>query len=91
VITPWLLPADRKETQTSRLDLAGALAATAGLALLVYALTSAGDRGPAQLSSWLPLLLAAATFVIFVRHERRTSNPLLPPVCCARGRSLMPL
>ena len=38
-----------------------------------------GDRGPAQLSSWLPLLLAAAAFVIFVRHERQTSDPLLPP------------
>jgi EmrB/QacA subfamily drug resistance transporter len=78
VITPWLLPADRKETPTSRLDLGGALAATAGLALLVYSLTSAGDRGLAQLSSWLPLLLAAAAFMIFVRHERRTSDPLLP-------------
>ena len=56
VITPWLVPADRKETQTSRLDLGGALATTAGLALLVCGLTSAGDRSPAQLSSWLPLL-----------------------------------
>ena len=68
-----------ERTPTSRLDLGGALAATAGLALLVYGLTSAGDRGPAQLSSWLPLLLAAAAFVIFVRHERQTSDPLLPP------------
>jgi len=51
VITPWLLPADRKETQTSRLDLGGALTATAGLALLVYGLTSAGDRGLGRLST----------------------------------------
>jgi EmrB/QacA subfamily drug resistance transporter len=79
VIAPRVLPADPKQTQTSQLDLGGALAATAGLALLVYGLTSAGDRGPTQLSSWLPLLLAAAAFVIFVRHERRTSDPLLPP------------
>jgi MFS family permease len=79
VITPWLLPADRKANQTSRLDLGGALAATAGLALLVYGLTSAGDRGLGQLSSWVPLLLVATAFVIFVRHERRTPDPLLPP------------
>jgi len=79
VITPWLLPADRKETPTSRLDLGGALAPTAGLALLVYGLTSAGDRGLGQLSSWGTLLLAATAFVIFVRHERRTADPLLPP------------
>ena len=77
VITPWLLPADRKETSTSRLDLGGALAATAGLALLVYGLTSAGDRGSSS-ARWLPLLLAAVAFMIFVRHERRTSDPLLP-------------
>jgi hypothetical protein len=68
-----------EETQTSRLDLGGALAATAGLALLVYGLTSAGDRGLGQLSSWLPLLLAATAFVIFVRHEQLTADPLLPP------------
>jgi EmrB/QacA subfamily drug resistance transporter len=79
VITPWLLPADRRKTQTSRLDLGGALAATAGLALLVYGLTSAGNRGLGQLSSWLPLLLAATAFVIFVRHEWLTADPLLPP------------
>ena len=54
------------------------MTATAGLALLVYGLTSAGDRGLGRLSSWLPLLLAAAAFVIFVRHEGRTADPLLP-------------
>jgi EmrB/QacA subfamily drug resistance transporter len=78
VMTPWLLPADRKETRPPRLDLGGALTATAGLALLVYGLTSAGDRGLGELSSWLPLLLAATAFMIFVRHEGRTADPLLP-------------
>ncbi|HEX5908344.1 MAG TPA: MFS transporter [Propionibacteriaceae bacterium] len=78
VMTPWLLPADQKQTQTPRLDLGGALTATAGLALLVYGLTSAGDRGLGRLSSWLPLLLAAVAFVIFVRHEGRTADPLVP-------------
>ena len=74
-----VLPADRKAPRASALDLGGALTATAGLALLVYGLTSAGDRGLGRLSSWLPLLLAAAAFVIFVRHEGRTTDPLLPP------------
>ena len=31
-----------------------------------------------ELSSWLPLLLAATAFMIFVRHEGRTADPLLP-------------
>ena len=77
-MTPWLLPADRKQARTSRLDLGGAVTATAGLALLVYGLTSAGERGLGRLSSWLPLLLAAAAFVIFVHHEGQTADPLLP-------------
>jgi hypothetical protein len=51
VVTRWLLPADRRETRTSRLDLGGALTATAGLALLVHGLTRAGDRGLGRLSA----------------------------------------
>jgi MFS family permease len=78
VMTPWLLPSGRNETRTSRLDLGGALTATAGLALLVYGLTSAGDRGLGRLSSWLPLLLSVVAFLLFLRHEGRTADPLLP-------------
>jgi MFS family permease len=73
-----VLPADKKSTEQRRLDLGGALTVTAGLALLVYGLTSARDRGLARLSSWLPLLLATVAFVIFIRHEERTADPLLP-------------
>jgi MFS family permease len=73
-----VLPADKKSTERRRLDLGGALTVTAGLALLVFGLTSAGDRGLARLSSWLPLLLATVAFIIFIRHEERTADPLLP-------------
>jgi MFS family permease len=78
MIAPRVLPADQRQARTSGLDLAGALTATAGLALLVFGLTSAGERGLSRLSSWLPLLLAAVGFVIFVRHEGRTADPLVP-------------
>jgi len=77
-IAPRALPADRPATSPSRLDLGGAMTATAGLALLVYGLTSVGERGLDRVASWLPLLLAAIAFVIFVRHEGRTADPLLP-------------
>jgi EmrB/QacA subfamily drug resistance transporter len=77
-IAPLVLPADRKQAEHPSLDLGGALTATAGLALLVYGLTNAGERGLGTLGSWLPLLLAVVAFVIFVRHEGRTANPLLP-------------
>jgi MFS family permease len=73
-----VLPSGRQPAGGRRLDLGGALTATAGLALLVYGLTSAGERGLGQITSWLPLLLAAAVLVIFVRHEGRTADPLLP-------------
>jgi EmrB/QacA subfamily drug resistance transporter len=72
------LPADRPRTNAPRLDVGGAVTATAGLALLVYGLTSAGERGLDRVVSWLPLLLAALAFVIFVRHEGRTADALLP-------------
>jgi EmrB/QacA subfamily drug resistance transporter len=78
VVAPLLLPADRKQAEHRRLDLGGALSATTGLALLVYGLTSAGERGLDGLASWLPLVLAALAFVIFVRHEGRTAGPLVP-------------
>jgi EmrB/QacA subfamily drug resistance transporter len=77
-IASLVLPTDRKRAERSGLDLGGALTATAALALLVYGLTIAGERGLDRLASWLPLVLAALTFVIFVRHEGRTDNPLLP-------------
>jgi hypothetical protein len=78
MIAPRVLPADQRRTRASGLDLGGALTATAGLALLVYGLTSAGERGLSRLSSWLALLLAAVAFVIFVRNEGRTADPLVP-------------
>jgi MFS family permease len=77
-IAARVLPPDRQSGKAMRLDLGGALTATAGLALLVYGLTSVGDRGLVQVASWLPLLLAAIAFVIFLRHEGRTADPLLP-------------
>ena len=78
MIAPRVLPTDQRQTRTSGLDLGGALTATAGLALLVSGLTSTGERGLTRLPSWLPLLLAAVAFVIFVRHEGRTADPLVP-------------
>jgi MFS family permease len=78
MIAPRVLPADPRQARTSGLDLGGALTATTGLALLVCGLTSAGERGLSRLSSWLPLLLAAVAFAIFLRHEDRTADPLVP-------------
>jgi hypothetical protein len=73
-----VLPAGQRQPGAARLDLGGALTATAGLSLLVYGLTGVGERGLGQPTSWLPLLLAVVALVILVRHESRTPDPLLP-------------
>ncbi|MEY9995792.1 MFS family permease [Streptomyces sp. V4I8] len=56
----------------ARLDLPGALLLAVTLACLVHALVA--------LPGWaLTAATAAVTGVAFVRHERRTASPLLPP------------
>jgi EmrB/QacA subfamily drug resistance transporter len=73
-----VLPAGHRQRAAARLDLGGALTATAGLSLLVYGLTGVGERGLSQPTSWVPLLLAIAALAILLRHESRTPDPLLP-------------
>ena len=77
-LTPWLLRESRAELEHRHFDFAGAFTVTAGLMLLVYALTRATTDGwgtPVTLS-----LLAAsfALIVAFVVIEMRSTAPLLP-------------
>jgi predicted MFS family arabinose efflux permease len=74
VATPRLAPADgRPRGATAGRDVPGAVAATAGLALLVLGLS---ERGTLRLAA---LAGAAAAFAALVVRERRASDPLLPP------------
>ncbi|GLW48601.1 MFS transporter [Streptomyces sp. NBRC 14336] len=69
----WALTARApRPTAPVPLDLPGALLLAAALATLVHALVALPDRAPV-------LLLTAVTAALFLRHERRTPNPLLPP------------
>nr|WSY50260.1 MFS transporter [Streptomyces sp. NBC_00886] len=62
----------RRESKEVRLDLPGALLLAVALASLIQALVDLpGSAGG--------LAVSALTAVAFVRHERRTENPLLPP------------
>jgi EmrB/QacA subfamily drug resistance transporter len=69
--------------RTGRFDLVGAIAGTAGVALLVYGLSNAGadQRG---ISHWADmrvvasLATSAVLLVAFVIIERRSRNPLMP-------------
>ena len=66
-----------------RVDVAGAITATGGIALLVYGLTKAAT-GQDGVSHWgdvpvvFSLTAAVVLLVSFVLIEMRTSNPLLP-------------
>ncbi|MFC7625383.1 MFS transporter [Microlunatus sp. GCM10028923] len=82
------LTSDRVGRRTARLDTAGAATVTGGLLLLVYALHHGATHG---WLAWSTLALGAAAVAllyVFVRIERRTANPLVPPSTW-RKRTLM--
>ncbi|MGW2643156.1 MFS transporter [Streptomyces sp. NPDC001348] len=69
---------DRGETARpagARLDIPGALLLAVTLGCLVHALVAR----PVSAQTVAGPILAALTGAAFVRHERRTANPLLPP------------
>jgi EmrB/QacA subfamily drug resistance transporter len=72
------VPADRPEDLTTdRLDLRGAVLSILAMGLACYTLTSGVEHGwlsPMTCGSALGAVLAV---VVFVRHERRTAEPML--------------
>jgi EmrB/QacA subfamily drug resistance transporter len=77
-LAPALLPESRGEQLHRRLDVAGATAVTAGLMVLVYALTRGAEHGWAT-GTTIGLLAAAAALVsAFIGIELRSRSPLLP-------------
>jgi len=77
VLTPRVVRESRAERKRS-LDVAGAVTVTAGLALLVYAVSKAPDHGWG--SGWTLSRLAVAVLLLlaFVVIEARTKDPLMP-------------
>jgi EmrB/QacA subfamily drug resistance transporter len=71
-----------------RFDIAGAATVTAGLVLLVYALSRAADVGWDSGSTLGPLAAAIVMLVAFVLIEARARSPLLPAVAL-RNRTLV--
>jgi MFS family permease len=79
VLALRLLPGGGGRGARGPLDVAGAFAATAGLALLVLGLTRAEQASPGAPTAWGPLAASAALLVAFAVIERRAADPLLPP------------
>jgi EmrB/QacA subfamily drug resistance transporter len=77
-LAPLLLPESRAELAHRHFDFPGAASITAGLMLLVYAMTRATSDGWGA-SSTLALLAGAVALVLaFVVIELRSPSPLLP-------------
>jgi MFS family permease len=75
-LAPRVLP-ERRAASPARLDVAGALLATIGLAALVLALTLAESRGPGARETLVALAAACALLGAFARVEQRVADPLL--------------
>src|SRR2546425_1384488 len=77
-VTPWLLRESRAELDHRHFDLPGAASITAGLMLLVYAMTRATQHGWGTTETIGLLAASAALIAAFVAIELRSKAPLLP-------------
>src|SRR5205823_8952930 len=77
-LTPWLLRESRIDRAHRHFDVAGAASVTAGLMLLVYAMTRATQHGWGDVTTIALLGAAALLLVAFVTIELRSRSPLLP-------------
>src|SRR5205807_7818335 len=76
--TPGLIPESRSESATRHFDAAGAVAITAGLSLLAYALLDASSAGWGSTKIVSLLAVAVALIAAFVAIELRSAAPLVP-------------
>jgi EmrB/QacA subfamily drug resistance transporter len=77
-LAPRLVRESRAEVAHRHFDVPGAVSITAGLMLLVYAMTRAVTHGWVTGTTIGTLVAAAALVVAFVAIEARSSAPLLP-------------
>ncbi|MFL5839490.1 MAG: MFS transporter [Thermoleophilaceae bacterium] len=72
-----LVPDDGRPERSGNFDLAGAVAVTAGMLLLVFTLVEAPDAGWTSTRTLAGFAGAAAILAAFVAHEQRASTPLV--------------
>jgi EmrB/QacA subfamily drug resistance transporter len=80
----YVVPADQPARAGRSLDLPGAIAITATIGLLLYALIGAGEAGWTSVQTLASIGLAILAAAAFVLIERRASAPLLPMRTFAR-------
>jgi EmrB/QacA subfamily drug resistance transporter len=72
------LPHDRPAALGARLDVLGAVLGIAGLGLPVLALIEQVNFGWTSPVILVPALVGIVSFVLFILHERRTAQPMMP-------------
>ena len=77
LLTPRFVRESRSERETSQ-DIGGAITVTAGLALLVYAVSKAPDHGWGSGWTLTRLAIAVVLLLLFVVIESRQRDPLVP-------------
>jgi EmrB/QacA subfamily drug resistance transporter len=77
LIAPRFVRESKAERETSQ-DVGGAVTVTAGLALLVYAVSKAPDYGWGSARTLLSLAGAVVLLAAFLVIESRTKDPLMP-------------
>src|SRR5438874_4342453 len=77
-LSPWLLRESRADLQHRHFDVAGAASITAGLMVLVHAMTRAGQHGWGTTETIGLLAASAALIGAFFLIELRSKAPLLP-------------
>jgi EmrB/QacA subfamily drug resistance transporter len=78
LLAPRIVHESRREGAERRYDALGAVLVSSGLALLVYAISQAPNKGWGSASTILLLILSAALLIGFLVNERRVDDPLLP-------------
>jgi EmrB/QacA subfamily drug resistance transporter len=78
LLAPRLIDESRAEGERRAFDVAGAVAVTASLSILVYALVDAQRAGWGSLQTVGLLGVSAALIAIFAAIESRSSSPLVP-------------
>jgi Major Facilitator Superfamily len=74
-----LIPADRRRDRTRRFDLPGALSATLGITLIVFALVQGPSLGWTSAAVIAGALVGVLSLSAFALIERGSRDPLVPP------------
>ena len=77
-LAPRLLPESKDEVEDRSFDIPGAVAVTAGLALLVYAIVDAESAGWTSAQTLVLGAIAIALIATFLVIESRARKPLMP-------------